>query len=162
VDTLWDGKVKISARYDILTETNNKKYARNERQGRITFAAIEIRNNSKDTLYLPEDLCVFGPDGFYYILTKNEAFNAICQSDWDEDPDFQDDLIEDVLIFTIAAANFSKEVKANKLFMDELDKYYLTPCLVAPKTVTIGLLAMDVDKGTPIEFLLRSQFSPCY
>ncbi len=156
-DTLASEQVKIAARYHVLKKAHNRKYARKEKRNKLSLLAIRIENDGQDTLYFPEDFYVMAEKDTLYMLNKVEAYDALHQTRSEENSEL---LVDEGwgtffvdLVWVVAIG--SKEFKANEHFADELDEFYLLPCFVAPGVSTVGLLALEVKKGTPLRFGLK-------
>lgn len=152
-DTLANSPVKVTYQYHVLQEAGNKKYARNERESRVSLLGVLIDNQSADTLLFPENFLIMaGADTLYplYLDEADEALSRYHQYDpgtagfW-----------EWLFIYLIPEISLSAgEAKANKAFRKELDQYYLVFSTIAPGTTVSGLLALPVEKNTLLNFRL--------
>lgn len=150
---LANGQVSISYRYNVLKESRNRRYAKEERFNGVSLIGIRIDNNSNDTLYFPDDITVFAGRDTLYLLTEWETREIIRQrKHTDRDLYLEGDMSD--ILFSIGenVINSGIEMKANEHFADELATFYLMPSYIAPGTSTIGLLTVDVKSGTPLVF----------
>ena len=152
---LEDSTIKINYRYNVLKEARNRRYADNERYSGVSLLAVRIENRSDDTLFFPEDIQILSGLDTVYMLSMQETHAALQQTYFQEEGFIQLGYSwEDVLLsLGVELINISIEVGANKEFAKELDNHYLLPSYVEPGFYTIGLLGLDVPKGTPLRFI---------
>lgn len=145
-DTLANGQVKITAKYNVLKASKNRRYARNENTYKMSLLAVQIENKETDTLFLPEDIYVMTEQKTLTMCDMETTYLKL-QQNYEQHSWF-------VLGNGLAAdiTNSLIQHKANKKFFEELDKYYLLPSFVAPGATTIGLLGVKVKSGTPLKF----------
>ncbi|MDF1867457.1 MAG: hypothetical protein P1U70_21665 [Saprospiraceae bacterium] len=151
-EILKNGQVKIGLRYNVLKESGNDRYAKKEKNNKVSLITVIIENNSTDTLYFPEDLFVMSQKDTLYILEMEEAYEAIRQ-DIVERSTGGRAFGEWLFHLPRAISNEIVQTKANQRFADELDEYYLMPCYVAPGVSMTGLLVLDAKQGTPLKFV---------
>ncbi|MDB4728160.1 hypothetical protein OAF63_05145 [Saprospiraceae bacterium] len=153
-EQLDNGQVKIGARYHVLKEAGNGRYAKQEERFGVSLLAIKIENNSTDTLYFPGNLSVIAQTTALYMLEMDEAYEAIRQDIVERSETQERTFGEWLLHLPRFITNLILQTKANKKFREELDEYYLLHCYIAPGVTMIGLLGVDVKKDTPLKFVL--------
>jgi hypothetical protein len=153
-EKLDNGKVKVGARYHVLKEAGNGRYAKQEERYGVSLIAIKIENNSTDTLYFPGNLSVISPITALYMLEMEEAYEAIRQDIVERSEGQERTFGEFLLHLPRSVTNLILQTKANKRFREELDEYYLLQCYIEPGVSMIGLLGVDVKKDTPLKFVL--------
>jgi hypothetical protein len=155
IDSIQDQQVTIAYRYHVLKDSGNKKYVRKEYDNQVSLLAVRINNDGPDTLFFPENFLVKTKLDTLSMLHMEEAYELLCQTIV-EDNDYEvEGLIELLISLPIEINNMIVQPKANKNFNTELEEYYLLPCYIAPGVSMIGLLALDVEKDTPLWFGLK-------
>ncbi len=154
-DSLANGDILVSWEYDVLKNAGNKKNARKERRHEVSLLAVRVSNFTGDTLFLPENLSVISEKDTLEMLFSDDAYDELRQTIADNS--FEGDNYDEgwLIALGIDFYNTAVQTKANLRFAKELDKFYLTPCFVAPGKTTIGLLALPVKKKKPLRFELR-------
>ncbi len=153
-DSLANGQVKINAQYNILKASNNRKYSNNEIVNKLSLLAVQIENNSTDTLFLPKDIYVMAGQETLTMHDMETTYQKL-QQDYGQYSSDEWTNLESELIGGLT--NGLIQHKANKQFFQELDKYYLLPSFVAPGATTVGLLGLEVKRGTPLKFGLAER-----
>lgn len=153
-EKLDNGRVEIGARYHVLKDAGNRRYAQNEMKSRVSLLAVRIENNSTDTLYLPNNIYVEAQKTPLYMLRKEEAYEAIRQDIVERSSGKGRPFGEWVFHLPRAISNGIFQTKANMRFLEELDEFYLLPCYIAPGMSIVGLLVLEVNQDTPLRFVL--------
>ena len=153
-----DSLVKIAYRYDVLRAKGNRKDARQEKQNRVSMLAISIENDGPDTLLFPEDFRVLAGVQPPFMFTMEESIDLLRQrNNINMTVDEIEDLAFVILILPCAVVNAVIEHRANKRFSNELKEYYLWPAYIAPGHAVGGLLALDVELHTALEFVILNE-----
>ncbi|MEZ4932580.1 MAG: hypothetical protein R2788_10730 [Saprospiraceae bacterium] len=147
-----NGQAKISYRYNVLKEAGNRKYAKKEKQSGVSLLALRIENVGTDTLFFPGDFYVMAGRDSLYLLTSDEAGEALRQTTAEDSGNGAVEVDAPLLNATKDIFNAATQVKANLRFAKELEEFYLFPCLVAPGVSRVGLQAMEVTAGKPLTF----------
>ncbi len=121
--------------------------------------AVQIINNGSDTLFFPDDFLVSGPTGQINMLELDQTYELLLQDKYHNKHApivIGQDFGNSVINSTGVGIKRKMEDKVNEYFYLELEEYYLWPCYVAPEVRMIGLIGLEVEKDTPIEFQLRN------
>ncbi len=65
-ETLYEGNIEITYRYNVLENASNKKYARMERREGVSLLAVRIANYGNDTLFFPDDILIECQKALYF------------------------------------------------------------------------------------------------
>ncbi len=149
-------EVEISFKYNVLKEAGNRKYAKTEKRTGVSLLAVRIENNGTDTLYFPEDFGIKLGQEYVFMLTKDETvgvFKRGATSDFgaSETGRLEELFLSLILVFVDAG----NRGNMNRRFAKEMDEFYLWPSTIAPGVSTVGLLGVEVEKGTPLLFVLE-------
>jgi len=153
LDDARPGEVKVDYRYNVLKESRNGRFAKREKQTGVSLLAVRIENNSSDTLFFPEDFSIKVGEQEVFLYTKNETLDVFNRGDSSDFGASESTSIGELflgLLFILGDAG--NRANINHRFAKELDKYYLWPCSIDPGVVTVGLIALDVKKGTLLQF----------
>lgn len=121
--------------------------------------AVQIINDSPDTLFFPDDFLVSGPLGPLSLLELDQTYELLLQDKYNNKyapivlgRGFGDSVVDGL------GVGIKREIenKANERFYLELDKYYLWPCYIAPGDKTVGVIGLKVQKGPPLSFQLKN------
>ncbi|WP_020534500.1 hypothetical protein [Lewinella cohaerens] len=157
-DSLAKQEVTFAYRYHVLKDAGNRKYAKKEKRHGISLLALRIVNDRPDTLLFPEDFYVLGPNGgdSLNILWADMVYDRLLQDKYQKKGNYEVPLgrgFGDAMINNMGlSVKRSTEKKANELFSQELDDFYLVPCYIAPGVSMVGLVGINVERDTYLRF----------
>lgn len=160
-DTLHDGNVEITYRYNVLESASNKKYARMEIREGVSLLAVRIANYGNDTLFFPDDILIESRENCVFPLEMDEAIDVFIQNHSPilDEVGYVDVQINagwgwivPIAISIPGLVNASIETKANDRFIKEMLDYYLVYSNVPPGSTVSGLLALPIEPNTPLTF----------
>lgn len=138
----------------MLREAGNRRYGKKEKRTSVSLLALRIVNDSADTLRFPEEVFIFSGMDTLWPLYLGEVGEALRQTRSEDggavevETGFLISLLEGI-------ATDAVEDKANQKFGEELDEYYLVFSDILPGTAVVGLVALDVKRGTPFRFFVK-------
>jgi hypothetical protein len=152
-----DTAVTIAYQYDVLRYAGNNKYARLEYRAGISLLGIRVNNYGNDTLSFPENFAFYADtiqmeplmigEFFHYITQTNNTVNHLNNDNFI----VIDHWVADVpgLTYDLMAGT------ADVVLYKELEKYYLVNSIIPPHSVVQGLVALPIEKETPIRVAKR-------
>ncbi len=155
-DSLAEQTVNFAYRYHVLKDAGNRKYAKKEKRHGISLLALRIVNDGPDTLSFPQDFHVLGPSGPLNILWADMVYDRLLQDKYLSRGNYEVPLgrgFGDAMINNMGLnIKRSTEQRANELFSQELDDFYLVPCYIAPGVSMVGLVGLKVEQDTYLRF----------
>lgn len=159
--------LKLSYRYGILAELNNKRYARKESKQKIKLVAVKIENTSNQTLVVGSDFNLISNGQAIEFIKSAEAYQKLKQKNWPAlgflllalTPPVQTTNGASVADFPLgmvagpmlAAGNIFVAINANKQFQSELQSNTILGSTIKPQETIYGIIVLNSDQENPIE-----------
>ena len=159
--------LKLSYRYGILAELNNKRYAKKENKQKIKLVAVKIENTSNQTLVLGKDFYLTSNGQAIDFVNTADAYQKLKQKNWQAlsflllalTPPVQTTNGASVADFPLgmvagpmlAAGNIFVAINANKQFRSELESNSLLGSTVKPQETRYGIIIINAAEENPIE-----------
>lgn len=159
--------LKLSYRYGILAELNNKRYARKESKQKIKLVAVKIENTSNKALVIGSDFNLTSNGQAIEFIKSAEAYQKLKQKNWPAlgflllalTPPVQTTNGASVADFPLgmvagpmlAAGNIFVAINANKQFQSELQSNTILGSTIKPQETIYGIITLNSDQENPIE-----------
>jgi hypothetical protein len=159
--------LKLSYRYGILAELNNKRYARKESKQKIKLVAVKIENTSNKALVIGSDFNLTSNGQAIEFIKSAEAYQKLKQKNWPAlgflllalTPPVQTTNGASVADFPLgmvagpmlAAGNIFVAINANKQFQSELQSNTILGSTIKPQETIYGIIVLNSDQENPIE-----------
>ena len=146
-----DSNLTIIYKYDIQKESGNNKYARIEKRNGLSLLALLIINESPDTLFVPQDI-IFLDQEYPIEALELEELEILTQlyekgSEKESAVDFEWPWW---VTLTNGAGFLLSGIPADTKFMHEMEEYYLVYSYVEPGAQVSGLIALPIERNTPL------------
>ena len=158
--------VSFAYRYDVLSESNNWKYAKKERRENLKVLVIKIVNNSKTTLGFKDNIQLYSGEKQITLLDNKDVYDELKQSV----PSFILYLLLTPIhklsvnfdgpanIFPVGyivgpvltGYNVVKATHANAQFSYELIKYNIVNQKIAPDDTVYGIICFEAHDNVPL------------
>lgn len=161
--------LKYSYRYNVLTETKNKKHANKELKHGVKLMALQVQNNTGDEIILREHARFYTgdkqvlpldpkqlqqqvkqPGGLYMLWSLLWVFYNKCEG-------FDCTSIPIPIGFVIGLLNWSTASRANKDLLNELIANNILEKRIAPGETVTGLLGISSDGSLPLQIRLSNR-----
>lgn len=159
--------LKLSYRYGILAELNNKRYARKENKQKIKLLVVKIENTTNQTLVMGKDFSLTSNGQAIEFINSAEAYQKLKQKNWPAlgflllalTPPVQTTNGASVADFPLgmvvgpmlAAGNIFVAINANKQFQSELQSNTILGSAIKPKETSYGIVIINAAAESPIE-----------
>ena len=159
--------LKLSYRYGILAELNNKRYARKENKHKIKLVVVKIENTSNKALVIGSDFNLTSNGQAIEFIKSAEAYQKLKQKNWPAlgflllalTPPVQTTNGASVADFPLgmvagpmlAAGNIFVAINANKQFRSELEGNTLLGNTIKPQETRYGIIIINAAEENPIE-----------
>jgi len=159
--------LKLSYRYGILAELNNKRYAKKENKQKIKLVAVKIENTSNQTLVLGKDFYLTSNGQAIVFVNTADAYQKLKQKNWQAlsflllalTPPVQTTNGASVADFPLgmvagpmlAAGNIFVAINANKQFQSELQSNTILGSTIKPQETRYGIIIINTAEENPIE-----------
>lgn len=159
--------LKLSYRYGILAELNNKRYAKKENKQKIKLVAVKIENTSNQTLVLGKDFYLTSNGQAIDFVNTADAYQKLKQKNWQAlsflllalTPPVQTTNGASVADFPLgmvagpmlAAGNIFVAINANKQFQSELQSNTILGSTIKPQETRYGIIIINTAEENPIE-----------
>jgi hypothetical protein len=159
--------LKLSYRYGILAELNNKRYARKESKQKIKLVVVKIENTSNQELVVGKDFNLISNGQALDFINSAAAYQKLKQKNWPAlgflllalTPPVQTTNGASVADFPLgmvagpmlAAGNIFVAINANKQFQSELQNNILLGSTIKPLETRYGIIIINTAEENPIE-----------
>ncbi len=159
--------LKLSYRYGILAELNNKRYARKENKQKIKLVVVKIENTSNQALVVGKDFNLISNGQAIDFINSAVAYQKLKQKNWPGmgflllalTPPVQTTNGASVADFPLgmvagpmlAAGNIFVAINANKQFRSELESNNLLGSIIKPQETRYGIIIINAAEENPIE-----------
>ena len=159
--------LKLSYRYGILAELNNKRYARKENKQKIKLVVVKIENTSNQALVVGKDFNLISNGQALDFINSAAAYQKLKQKNWPAlgflllafTKDVQTTNGASVADFPLgkvagpmlAAGNIFVAINANKQFQSELQNNILLGNTIKPQETRYGIIIINAAEENPIE-----------
>jgi hypothetical protein len=159
--------LKLSYRYEILAELNNKRYAKKERKHKIKLVAVKIENTGNQTLVLGKDFNLTSNGQAIDFINTADAYQKLKQKNWQAlsflllafTPPVQTTNGASVADFPLgvvagpmlAAGNIFVAINANKQFQSELQSNTILGSTIKPQETRYGIVIINTAEENLIE-----------
>jgi hypothetical protein len=159
--------LKLSYRYGILAELNNKRYARKENKQKIKLVVVKIENTSNQALVVGKDFNLISNGQALDFINSAAAYQKLKQKNWPAlgflllalTPPVQTTNGASVADFPLgmvagpmlAAGNIFVAINANKQFQSELQNNILLGSTIKPLETRYGIIIINAAEENPIE-----------
>ncbi|MCB0490252.1 MAG: hypothetical protein KDC99_17365 [Cyclobacteriaceae bacterium] len=158
--------IKYSYRYNVLSETRNKKYANKELKHGVKLIALQVQNTTDEEVILREHARFYTgdkqvlpldpkqmqqqvkqPGGLYMLWSLLWLYYTKCEG-------FECNTIPIPIGVVIGLLNLSTASRANKDLLSELISNNILDKRIAPGETVTGLLGISSDGSLPLEIRL--------
>ena len=159
--------LKLSYRYGILAELNNKRYAKKENKQQIKLVVVKMENTSNQTLVVGKDFIFISNGQALDFINTAAAYQKLKQKNWPAlgflllafTPPVQTTNGASVADFPLgmvagpmlAAGNIFVAINANKQFQSELQNNILLGSTIKPQETRYGIIIINAAEEKPIE-----------
>jgi len=159
--------VSYSYRYNVLTDTGNKKYANKEDKKGIKLIAIKIENNTDRVINFKRDIDVYMGSRVIFPMEPELIKSTIKQPAplyllWSllwvtiYNCDGNDCNVTPIPVgLGIGLINVGIAGSANRNFLDELNYYNILEKDIEPGETVYGLMGLSTDISAPITLQLK-------
>ena len=153
--------VAYGYRYDVLTNTGNKKYANKETKKGIKLIAVKFENNTDKAIVFRESVQVLSAGKTVYAMESNQIHQQLKQPAplyllwgllWVTINNGEGDVTPIPVGLGIGAINVSIAAGANKKFLAEVKENNLLDKTIQPGETVYGLLGLPVETSDGVEF----------
>jgi len=158
--------VSFCYKYNILSESGNRKYARKERKEHLKIVAIKIVNNSHTTLSLKDNLQLFAVEKPITLIENKDFYGETNQSPASyilyliltPVHQFSINLYGNSKVFPfgyilaplLVTRNMIVAAKANKDYRYELRRYDLSDLKIPPDETVFGIIGFEAVDNIPL------------
>jgi len=158
-----EGEINYTYRYNVLTDTKNKKYANKETNKGVKLVALQIENISDQEIILREHAKFYMGDKNILVLDPRQFQQQVKQPGglymiWsvlfltiNRCEGFECTAIPIPLGFVIGLLNWSTASRANKNLLSELIGNNILDRRIAPGEKSTGLIGVVSDELLPLE-----------
>lgn len=164
-ETVTDS-VKFSYKYDVLSDSRNKKYAKKEKKYNTKIVAVKLVNNSNSTLDFKTNIHLLAGDKLMTPVTQDTLYDEFKQPvaayilyllltpihKGSVNLNGPSDIFPFGFILGpgLAGLNMLIAANANKNFKYELEKYNINAQKIPPGETVYGLIGIGVDDYLPL------------
>ena len=161
------GNILMEYRYEVLKESENKKYARKANDKGIQLVAVAITNDSQNEIVFGEDVKLYANNepitplrpeavkrqvrqvsGWYMFWGLFWIFISSCENG-------NCNVIPLPIGLVIGLGNMAKAQKANRYFVEDMEHNSPMNKTIAPGETVYGLLPLKVKEGETLELRLK-------
>lgn len=159
--TAWNAidqeEIHMAIYYEVLSGKGMKQYARMERKSNVNLVMLTVHNSGQREFVISRDAVFFDQGGDTIIpLSLEEAAHALIKPVMDEPK--KESVVEvdapgfiDFLLGAGKATNTVKKVVSHVRFSEDMVEHYIADQILAPGSVTSGLLVLPVTRGTEVK-----------
>jgi len=170
------GNVKLSYRYNVLTETRNRKYAKKEYKNGIKLIAVKITNLADTSITIGRDVYFYSGDHLinpmlpkdFYITTRQSVLSYlpymlftvlklyVTTGTMSSSTDTQVYPIGYGLGPGLTIINMTKASSANRSLLNELNAYNLMNVSIPKGATVYGLIGVSDSGFNPLHLRAKS------
>ena len=160
----WNGiddpALHMAMDYDVLTEPGMKSYAAMERKNKVNLVCVVIHNTGQKDFLVSRDVLFQSDHGDPITpMSLETALTSLVEPETDKRKDRAVEVEApaswNILWGAGKAATTAKTMVSHVRFVNDMSEHYLADSLLAPGTMTRGLLVLPIAKGSAVTMTMR-------